>query len=217
MNTKQHARGFSLIETMASLAILAVAALGLMGSMLVASGSNTISRRRTDMTLFAQSRIERLASRTRAKVPTATTTTPVNCSAMAVGGAFDPNANPGTGGWMLDVIDGTPPAGGGALGDDLMAGPLVTEGDGSGIDGTGTLSKRATFAAAWFGGTDTNGCGSDTVRNDATVMCREVHIEPLDVTNAGVTTFMLRVWVRVIQGGVPWQNSYVLMREDIAQ
>ena len=139
MNTRQRARGFSLIETMASLAILAVAALGLMGSMLVASGSNTISRRRTDMTLFAQSRIERLASRTRAKVPTATTTTPVNCSAMAVGGAFDPNANPGTGGWMLDV------------------------------------------------------------------------------TNAGVTTFMLRVWVRVIQGGVPWQNSYVLMREDIAQ
>ena len=114
------------------------------------------------MTLFAQSRIERLASRTRAKVPTATTTTPVNCSAMAVGGAFDPNANPGTGGWMLDVIDGTPPAGGGALGDDLMAGPLLAEGDGSGVDGAGTLAKRATFAAAWFGGTDTNGCGSDT-------------------------------------------------------
>src|SRR3989440_2988053 len=184
MNTKQHARGFSLIETMASLAILAVAALGLMGSMLVASGSNTISRRRTDMTLFAQSRIERLASRTRAKVPTATTTTPVNCSAMAVGGAFDPNANPGTGGWMLDVIDGTPPAGGGALGDDLMAGPLLTEGDASGIDGAGTLSKRATFAAAWFGGTRTPGCGSGTGRHGPTVMCRGGHSVSLDLAKA---------------------------------
>src|SRR2546430_2169723 len=171
MNTKQHARGFSLIETMASLAILAVAALGLMGSMLVASGSNTISRRRTDMTLFAQSRIERLASRTRAKVPTATTTTPVNCSAMAVGGAFDPNANPGTGGWMLDVIDGTPPAGGGALGDDLMAGPLLTEGDASGVDRAGTLAKRATFAAAWFGGTHPHRCGSRTPCHDPAGVC----------------------------------------------
>src|SRR2546430_14392010 len=159
MNPKQHARGFSLIETMASLAILAVAALGLMGSMLVASGSNTISRRRTDMTLFAQSRIERLASRTRAKVPTATTTTPVNCAAMAVGGAFDPNADPGTGGWMLDVIDGNPPAGGGAIGDDLMAGPLLAEGAGDGGGRTHTPSQRASFAAAWVGGADTAGCG----------------------------------------------------------
>ena len=217
MNTRRQYAGFSLIETMASLAILAVAALGLMGSMLVASGTNSISRRRTDMTLFAHSRIERLGSRTRSKVPTATTTTPVNCAAMAVVGAFDPNAAPGTGGWMLDVIDGTPPAGGGAIGDDLMAGPLLAEGAGNGVDGASTLSKRASFAAAWLGGTDTAGCGSDTVRNDSTVMCREVHIEPLNVTNAGVTTFMLRVWVRVVQGGVPWRNSYVLMREDIAQ
>ena len=217
MNTRRQYAGFSLIETMASLAILAVAALGLMGSMVVASGANSISRRRTDMTLFAHSRIERISSRTRSKVPTATTTTPINCTAMAVGGAFDPNADPGTGGWMLDVIDGNPPAGGGAIGDDLMAGPLLAEDAGNGVDSTNTLSKRSSFAAAWFGGTDTAGCGSATVRNDSTVMCREVHIEPLDVVNAGVTTFMLRVWVRVIQGGVPWQNSYVLMREDIAQ
>src|SRR2546421_1147351 len=138
MNTREHARGFSLIETMASLAILAVAALGLMGSMLVASGANTISRRRTDMTLFAQSRIERLASRTRAKVPTATATTPVNCSAMAVGGAFDPNANPGTGGWMLAVSTATPPPAAGRSGDDRMPGPPRTGGDGTGTAGPGT-------------------------------------------------------------------------------
>jgi len=214
MNTRE--TGFSLIETMASLAILAVAALGLMSSMLVASGANSVSRRRTDMMLFAQSRLENLATRTRSNVPTATTTTPVNCSSMAVAGNFDPGAAPGTGGWMLDVIDGNPPPGGGALGDDLMAGPLLAESD-SGIDAATTLSKRAAFAQAWLTATDTAGCGSDTVRNDRSVMCREVHIEPLNVTNAGVTSFMLRVWVRVVQGGVPWQSSNVVIRQDIAQ
>jgi hypothetical protein len=28
---------------------------------------------------------------------------------------------------------------------------------------------------------------------------------------------MLRVWVRVIQGGGPWQSNFVLLREDLAQ
>jgi hypothetical protein len=85
------------------------------------------------------------------------------------------------------------------------------------VDSAGTLSKRASFASAWFSGTDSKGCGSDTVRNDNTILCREVHVEPLNVTSAGVTSFMLRVWVRVIQGGGPWQNSFVVMHEDIAQ
>src|SRR5438067_2132858 len=144
MNTRRQYAGFSLIETMASLAILAVAALGLMGSMVVASGANSISRRRTDMTLFAHSRIERISSRTRSKVPTATTTTPIDCTAMAVGGAFDPNADPGTGGWMLDVIDGNPPAGGGAIGDDLMADPVLAEGGGNGVAGSVWKASRRT-------------------------------------------------------------------------
>jgi prepilin-type N-terminal cleavage/methylation domain-containing protein len=216
MNTSSQPRGFSLVEVMAALAILAVSALGLTAAMLVASGGTEISRRRTDMTLFARTRLERLATRTRLKVPTATTTIPVNCSAMAVAGTFNPNAAPGTGGWMLDVIDGSPPAGGGALGDDLMAGPLLSE-DAGGPNTASTLSKRASFATAWSTGTDLNGCGSDTVRNDRSVFCREIHIEPLDVTQAGVTMFMLRVWVRVIQGGVPWQNSNLVVRQDIIQ
>src|SRR5256884_303245 len=177
MNTRRRYAGFSLIETMASLAILAVAALGLMGSMIVASSANSISRRRTDMTLFAHSRIERISSRTRSKVPTATTTTPINCTAMAVGGAFDPNADPGTGGWMLDVIDGNPPAGGGAIGDDLMAGPLLAQSAGDGGDSTNTLSKRASFAAAGVGGADTAGWGRAPVRNDFPVVWREGDLE----------------------------------------
>ena len=204
MNTRSQARGFTLVEVFVALAFLGI------------SGAAELSRRRTDMTVFALTRLERVATRTRSKVPTATTTTPVDCSAMAVAGAFDPNAAPGTGGWMLDVIDGNPPAGGGTLGDDMMAGPLLVEGD-SGPDTTNTLSKRASFASAWIAGTDRAGCGSNTVLNDRTVFCREIHVEPVDVTAGGVTTFMLRVWVRVIQGGVPWQNSNVMIRQDIVQ
>ena len=210
-------RGMTLIEVMVALALLGVSALGLVGGMVVASNTNAISRRRTHMLEFGHARLERLASRTRNTVPTAATLTPVNCSKMSAGGTFDPSSAPGTGGWMLDVIDGNPPPGGGALGDDLMAGPLLVEGDLSGVDSAGTLSQRATFASAWFGATDTAGCGSTTVTSNPAVLCREIHIEPLDVTVNGITTFLLRVWVRVVQGGGPWQNSYVLLREDIAQ
>jgi type II secretory pathway pseudopilin PulG len=207
----------TLLEVMVALALLGVSAVGLVGGMVVASSTNGISRRRTHMLEFGQARLERVATRTRVNVPTQLTTTPVNCSAMAAGGPFDPNAAPGTGGWMLDVIDGNPPAGGGTLGDDLMAGPLLVEGDLSGVDGAATLAQRATFAASWFGATDTKGCGSTTVSNNRAVMCREIHIEPLDVTVGGSTMFMLRVWVRVIQGGGPWQSNFVLLREDLAQ
>jgi prepilin-type N-terminal cleavage/methylation domain-containing protein len=216
MNTDHRLRGFSLIEVMASLALLSVAALGMVAGMLVASGSTVISRKRTDMALFAQARLERLASRTRLKIPTAATVTPVDCSSMTVGGAFDPNTDPNTGGWMLDVIDGAPPAGGGTYGDDLMAGPLLAETD-SGPDATNTLSKRTSFAGKWIDGSDRQGCASAVVRNDTSVLCREIHIEPVNVTNAGVTTFMLRVWVRVIQGGVPWQSANLVLRQDVAQ
>jgi prepilin-type N-terminal cleavage/methylation domain-containing protein len=217
MNTRAHRSGMTLLEVMVALALLGVSALGLVGGMVVASSTNGISRRRTHMLELAQARIERLATRTRVNVPTQVTTTPVNCSAMSAGGAFDPNAAPGTGGWMLDVIDGTPPAGGGTLGDDLMAGPLLVEGDLSGVDSAATLAQRATFAAAWFAASDTKGCGSNVVTKNAAVMCREIHVEPLDVVVAGQTLYLLRVWVRVVQGGGNWQNSFVLMREDIAQ
>jgi hypothetical protein len=188
----------------------------MVSGMLLASNGNAVSRRRTEMLQFAQARLERLATRTRTKVPTSATTTPVNCSSMAAS-PFDPNAPPGTGGWMLDVIDGNPPAGGGALGDDLMFGPLLVEGDLSGVDSAGTLSTRTSFANAWFAATDTAGCGSTVVTSNPAVLCREIHIEPVDNTSGGTTTFMLRAWVRVVQGGVAWNTSYVTVQQDIAQ
>jgi type II secretory pathway pseudopilin PulG len=207
----------TLLEVMIALALLGVSALGLVGGMVVASNTNAISRRRTEMYQFAQARIEQLATRTRTNIPTAATVTPVNCSAMNAGGTFDPNAAPGTGGWMLDVIDGAPPAGGGSLGDSLMAGPLLVEGDLSGVDSAGTLAQRATFANNWLTATDTQGCASTTVTKNIAVLCRELHIEANDTVVNGVTVPMLRVWVRVVQGGANWQNAFVTLRQDISQ
>ena len=217
MNTDAGRRGMTLLEVMVALALLGVSALGVMGGLVVASNTNGLSRRRTHMLEFGHARIEQLGSRTRVNVPTQTTTTPVNCSAMNAGGVFDPNSPPGTGGWMLDVVDGTPPPGGGTFGDDLLAGPILVEGDLSGVDGAATIAQRATLASAWFAGTNTQGCGSSTVTGNARVMCREIHVEPANVVVAGTTAFMLRVWVRVVQGGGVWKNSFVLLREDIAQ
>lgn len=217
MNTRKRRQGMTILEVMVALALLGVSALGLVGAMVVASNTNGISRRRTAMLEFGHARLERLATRTRVNVPTQATTIPVNCAAMNAGGPFDPNAAPGTGGWMLDVVDGNPPPGAGTLGDDLMFGPLLVEGDLSGVDSAATLAQRSTFATAWFSATDTKGCGSTTVSNDPKVLCREIHVEPADVTVGGTTMFMLRVWVRVIQGGGNWQNNLVLLREDISQ
>src|ERR687884_1064699 len=98
MNTDaRRRRGMTLLEVTVALALLGVSALGLVGGMVVASNTNAVSRRRTHMLEFAHARLERIASRTRNTVPTSATVTPVNCSKMAAGGAFDPNSAPGTG------------------------------------------------------------------------------------------------------------------------
>jgi hypothetical protein len=198
--------------------VLAVVILGLIAGAEVASNGNAYSRRRSVMLEFAQSRIELLLAMTRNKVPTATTTYPVSCSAMAVpSGTFDPTAPPGTGGWMLDVIDGSPPTGSTALGDDLMFGPLLIEGDRVAVDRNSTLSQRATFAANWLSGTDTAGCGSSVVTSNPAALCREIHIEPYDTVQNGVTTYMLRAWVRVVRGGPNWAGSQVTLTADLSQ
>jgi prepilin-type N-terminal cleavage/methylation domain-containing protein len=214
MNTD---RGVTILEVLIAMALLSIGGMGMIGGMLIASNGNVVSRRRTDMLQFAQTRLERLATRERTRIPTATTTgTGIDYSSMSAS-PFDPNAAPGTGGWMLDVIDGNPPAGGGSLGNDLMAGPLLVEGDLSGVDLAATLSKRSSFADAWFTGKDTKGCGSPTVTSNTAVLCREVHIEPLDATIGGVQTFMFRIWIRVVQGGRNWKSSYVTVTEDVSQ
>lgn len=222
MNTSRQRRasGLTLIEIMASLSILGVAALGLVSSMVVAINGNALAARRTQMAQFAQARLERLITQTRIKIPTSTTTAPVNYSAMAASGTFDPTAAPNTGGWVLDVIDGAPPTAAGA-GDDPMFGPVLF--DDSAADGTDnfvglTKTLRSTLANDWLAAPASNGtlggCGAAAVVADAAVLCRELHVEPADSI---ASTPMLRAWVRVVQGGGNWQRSYVLMQEDIAQ
>ena len=222
MSTKSQRRasGLTLIEIMASLSILGVAALGLVGSMIVAINGNALAARRTQMGEFAQARLERLITQTRIKIPTSTTNLPINFSAMAAGGIFDPNQPPNTGGWVLDVIDGPPPTAA-ASGDDPMFGPVLF--DDSAADGTDnyiglTKTLRGTLASDWLSAPASNGtlggCGAAAVVADAAVLCRELHIEPADSITS---TPMLRAWVRVVQGGGNWQRSYVLMQEDIAQ
>jgi type II secretory pathway pseudopilin PulG len=207
----------TILEVLIALALLSIGGLGMVSGMLIASNGNAVSRRRTDMVQFAQTRLERLATRDRTQIPTATTTgAGIDYSTMSAS-PFDPNAAPGTGGWMLDVIDGNPPAGGGSLGNDLMAGPLLVEGDLSGVDSAATLPLRGSFANAWLTGKDTKGCGSSTVTSNPAVLCREVHIEPWDPTIGGVQTFMFRIWVRVVQGGRNWRSAYVTVTQDVSQ
>jgi prepilin-type N-terminal cleavage/methylation domain-containing protein len=206
-------RGMTLIEVMSSLAILGVAALGLVGTMVVATGGNALAARRTLMTQFGQARMELLVSQTRTKIPTSTTSVPVNCGAMATGGAFDPNAAPGTGGWMLDVVDGSPPAG---AGDNAFFGPVLVDSSSNGTsDDTvaRTQALRSKMAADFLGGADKSGCGSSNVTLSASVLCRELHVEPYTLNGSP----MLRAYVRVVQGGGPWWRSYVTLQQDIAQ
>jgi type II secretory pathway pseudopilin PulG len=207
----------TILEVLIAMVLLSIGALGMVSGMLLASNGNAISRRRTEMLQFAQARLERLATRTRTNIPTSATTTPIDCSAMNAGGTFDPNAAPGTGGWMLDVIDLNTDATG-AVGDDLMVGPLLLEGQFSGVDSAATIATRTSFATSWFGGADTKGCGSSVVTSNAAVLCREIHVEPADVTVSGTKMYLLRAWVRVVQGGTTnWKTSYVTVQQDIAQ
>jgi prepilin-type N-terminal cleavage/methylation domain-containing protein len=189
-------RGMTLIEVMIALAVLGVASLGLAGSLVVSSNSNSIAARRTVMSAFAQARIENLTSMTRSKIPIVGTAS----------GTFDPMSNPTSGGWVMDTIDGTSvPTG---AGDDLLFGPiLVDSASENGNDGTllRTTSLRKTVP----------NCADKAVTSDPAVFCREVHIESYWQGTPAVP--MLRAYVRVIQGGGLWQRSYVLLQQDIAQ
>ena len=202
-------RGFSLIEVMAALAVLATATLGLTAGIIVAVNANGISAKRTLMAQFAQARIERLLAETRTKIPTAAT-----FPAMAVAGAFIPDVAPGTGGWMIDVIDGVAPP---LAGNNAMFGPVMIA-DAS-VNGTDdfigqTVAQRTATYNAWTSGGLPGGCGHPSLQKTQ-ILCREVHIEPLDVGTPPIP--MLRAWVRVVQGGTNWQSTSLRMSEDMAQ
>ena len=224
MNTKPlpPARGFTLIEVLAALSVLAIATVGLTGGIIVAVNTTGIAARRTLMVQFAQARLERLVAETRTKIPTAASTIPVDCSKMAVGGAFDPTAAPGTGGWMLDVIDGASgpnPTGGG---DDAMWGPILIYDSASNATDNylaNTIATRQNVYTSWIGSGLPAGCGTTTLApamagpQQSSMLCREVHIEPQTVNAVP----MLRVWVRVLQVGADWRVNSVTLQEDIAQ
>jgi len=199
----------TLIEVMIALAVLGIASLGLAGTLVVSNNSNAIAARRTVMSAFAQARIESLTSTTRTKIPTATS---LCCAAMAAAN-FDPMADPNTGGWMMDTIDGTAPA---TAGDDLLWGPVLVNGSGeNGYDPTNKTENgyAATVAKTKSLRTTVTSCTDKAVTSDSSVFCREVHIEPYAQNGAP----MLRAYVRVLQGGGDWRRSYVLLQQDIAQ
>ena len=200
MSTRRPERaGFSLVEALVAMGILAAVILGLIAGAEVASNGNAYSRRRSLMLQFAQSRMELIMAMTRSKVPTSTTTYPVNCSAMAYSTwPFNPLSAPGTGGWMIDVIDGAPPPGAGTLGDDMMFGPLLIEGDRTAVDRTDTLTQRTTLYNNWIAGSAPLGCGDPIVTKNPDALCREIHIEPYDLTIGTTVTHMFTVYVRVV-------------------
>jgi prepilin-type N-terminal cleavage/methylation domain-containing protein len=198
VNTKRRSSGFTLIEVLAAMAILTVSVLGLTAGVLVAFSGNGRSSRRTQMVEFAQSRLDRLTAATKVDICTGTFQGGVvSCTKMNVT-PFDPNAAPGTGGWMLDVLDRPATTGTTAAGVDLMAGPVLVLGDvGGAIDENATLTARANLMTEWgtlsSGGAGL-GCASALVAKN--MLCRELHIEFDSVTSP---TYY-HVWVRVSRG-----------------
>jgi prepilin-type N-terminal cleavage/methylation domain-containing protein len=189
----------TLIEVMIALVVLAIASLGLAGSLVISNNSNSLAARRTVMSAFAQARIESLSATTRTKIPTATSA----CCAAMSSAAFDPMADPNTGGWMMDTIEGLAPSTGG---DDLLWGPVL-------VNGVSENGNEGTVARTKSLRTTVPSCADKAVTSDSSVFCREVHIEPY--TQSGAP--MLRAYVRVVQGGGDWRRSYILLQQDIAQ
>ena len=215
-------RGMSLIEVMTAMAILGIATLGLVGGVIVALSANAISARRTQMKEFAQSRVERLTAMRSSQIPNSSTTFPANFSGMGTGGpAFNPLSPPGTGGWMLDVID----AGTATSGFDAMAGPtLVDDSSAGSADYTAptvvvstlpakTIAHRAAMITKWNGDSTTS-CADSTVTADTSVLCREIHIEQ-QTSPSGAPLW--HAWVRVVQGGPNWQTSNLTLDQVMAR
>ncbi len=226
------ARGMSLLEVMVAFAILSVSLLGLMGGLAVASTANGWAAARTQMSEFAQSRLERFAGQNKGTICSTVATDiqgTFSCSAMVTTGTFNPDVAANTGGWMMDVIDwpNNPPVtgdpGNSNYGDDLMTGPIVVLGDSNAVDTAQTISQRYAAVTAWgtSGGVG-KGCDSALVTSNPAVLCREIHIEPADMgvgtDGGGPQGHMLNVWVRVLRGGTTdWHIGSVVLQESFAQ
>lgn len=204
MDIRRSARGLSLVEVMAAMAILVITLLGVVNALVVAINTNGDAARRSQMKEFARSRLERLVTSNRQNAP------PVPAG-FAVG-TFTPDVPPGTGGWVLDTLESQPGLGGG---DDANAGPVMVDGEGSGLDLPATRTLRSQVLAA----SPPQGCGDPALAQRPDVFCREVHVEPASVLAApgAPSVPMLRVWVRAVRGGGDWRYQSVTLQKDLAR
>ncbi len=192
------ARGTTLIETMVSIAVLAIAALGLVGGVILALKTNALASRRTQMKEFAQTRIDRFIQMRPQRIPTGTLGWVNYDSRMDVGSTFDPA---GSTGWVLDDLDNN-----GLAVVDLLAGPAMVDPTGM-TAGDDLAGRTATLNAAVAGQT----CAVASVVNDPQALCREIHVDAT-TTSSGIP--ILRAYVRVTLGG---SNDTLILQQDLSQ
>lgn len=214
----------SLIEVMVSFAILAIGILGLVSGLVIASTANGFAAARTQMSAFAQSRLERIAAQSSSTICTGAVSIPgqQSCSVMLnASSPFNPYVPANTGGWMLDVTDWPPPASNAGV--DVNYGPVQVLGDSNIVDEAATSALRTTIANAWTGsGATGTGCDNPLVQNNPGVLCREIYIVQADNSvpdgGAGAVAPMLQVYVRVLRGGsTDFNIGTVLLQENRSQ
>jgi hypothetical protein len=151
---------------------------------------------------FARGRLERLVTSNKLIIqPIPATFT----------GTFNPDVAPGTGGWVLDTFEALPGGGGG---NDDMAGPVIVDGEGSGLDSAQTQIQRASVLSS----PPALGCGDPSLAKSFALFCREIHVEQVTVTaGAGVSVPLLRIWVRALQAGGNWRFQSVTLQKELAK
>lgn len=208
MNAKrrQGERGLSLIETMVSLVVLAIAMLGLFEGVVFSLNSNALARRRTQMKELAQGRLERLLRYRPLAVVVGGQIAGLNAQlalsnvALLGAGTVDASQPPGGTGWMFDTLETAS-----ASTSDALAWPIHVD------RSAATFSDAVTAQAASLNSSVTS-CADAQVVNDPAVLCREIHLEDVTAT-AGVP--MVRAYVRVLRGGTGAAGA-LLLSEDIA-
>jgi type II secretory pathway pseudopilin PulG len=199
----------TLIEVMAAMAILIIALLGVGSGLVVAVTQNGDAARRSQLKEFARARIERLVTSNKQNVQPIPT-------GFAVG-TFNPDVAPGTGGWVLDTFETLPGASGGL---DVTSGPVIADGEGSGLDEANTTTPSTGLRATVLASPPAAGCGDPSLANGIGIFCREIHIEQVTANPGGAglpTVPLLRIWVRTLQGGGSWRFQSVVLQKDLAR